>query len=103
MKIITKVFYDLDRPNTAPTTPLVKEEKNFPNKHLPPSDKARISSEFYKLRADIQEKPFTPEDSAKERDRIIALLNTLEFHRHLQVVFDAIITTQFVPKELIQA
>ena len=107
MKIITKVFHDFDRPSTSLSTPLEisKGEKVSPKKSitLSPPDKEKKRAEFRQLMDDLAPKPFTPEESTKEKDRILSMLDKLEFDDNVRDIFDAIIKNQFVPKELIEA
>lgn len=96
------VFYDLDRPNSYPSTPIFSTEK--PNGvQLSHRNKVKRRAEFMQLMVDLAPKPFTPEESTTEKDRILAMLDKLDFVARLRDIFDAIIKNQLVPKELIEA
>lgn len=89
-----RVFFNRDKESQPP------EEVVSP-KRSPNSPDTR--SDLGKLMAEVNKRSFTPEESTEEKERILSLLENLEFDDRLRDVIDAIVDKQYVPKELIEA
>jgi hypothetical protein len=118
MKINT--YYNLDKP-TAPK----ENASNLPKRQISPqawlslSDEERMqitqerknsknkvitpTREKLATLHDMRTKKYTPEESTKEKDRILSVLEKVEFDNIVQATIKAIIENKFVPKELIQS
>ncbi len=97
-------FYDFDRPN-APWDSLQSSAKKWPA--LPHSlDKRRVVAPTREKLAkldDMRMPKYTPEESAKEKARILSVLERVGFDDAMRAYAQAVIQNKYVPKELIMS